>query len=311
MMDYIMKNCPRCNRELAVPDDLRECICMYCGEHFSIEEKISIELSTEERQRLAKAYQNSFERMGELVEDYDKRLASFTRNGYEACFQEYVKLGEEILLPIEQYVTLMQDMEEPIEAEISDKLLSVIEKNISENKGFLQKNSKSMLIDQHRYYLAVYLIPMLGYLKLELSDKLADCIMEAWRKAYPKSEFKKATYEELAAGFLRKGFCFITSAVCDALDKSDACYELTSFREFRDTYLMNSKAGRRLVEEYYEAAPRIVVYYSMQMDSQERYQKLWDQYLQPCLKDIEHGRKIRCRNRYVRMVRKLQQRLPI
>ena len=310
-MDYIRKNCPQCKRELAVPVDLRECICMYCGEHFRIEEKNSIELSAEERQRRVEAYRNSFERIDELVRDYDKRLARFTRNGYEGCFQEYVKLGEEILLPIEQYVASVENREEPIETKITDKLLSVIEKNINENKGFLNKNSKSMLIDQHRYFLAVYLIPMLGYLKLELSDRLADCIMESWRKVYPKSEFKKATYEELAAGFLRKGFCFITTAVCDSLNKSDDCYELTRLREFRDTYLMKGTAGRKLVEEYYQVAPRIVVYLNMQTDRHERYQRLWDQYLQPCLKDIEHGRKIRCKNRYVRMVRKLQQRLPI
>ena len=183
--------------------------------------------------------------------------------------------------------------------------------NIKAEKGILFKKSEGILIDQTRYFLAVYLVPMLLYLKLEISDALVERIMSDWTKKYPKSEFKKADYEELASGFMRKGFCFITSAVCDSLNKPEDCYELERFREFRDHYLMNNKTGKRLVEEYYCIAPRIVAYLNIQPDSEERYRRIWMNYLQPCLKDIESGHRIRCRNRYVRMVRELSGQLPI
>lgn len=310
-MEYIKRNCPKCNKELPIPDDLEECICMYCGEHFSIEEQPNIGGLSAEPGELEASYQVAFEQIGALIEKYDALLLKFTKDGYQSSFLEYVKLGEAILLPVNRYAGLSTEHQSKVIHEISGKLMDTIERNIKAEKGILFKKSEAILIDQTRYFLAVYLIPMLGYLKLEISDALADRIMTDWKKRYPKSEFKKADYEELASGFLRKGFCFITSAVCDSLNKPEDCYELERFREFRDQYLMNSKAGQRLVEEYYSKAPRIVAYLNMQTDREERYRRIWNHFLQPCLKDIESGHKKRCRNRYVRMVRELSGQLPI
>jgi hypothetical protein len=309
-MDYVMLNCPKCKRELPIPSDLKECICMYCGEHFSIEERASLEEVPVETPEMKESYLVAFNRVDELISDYDKLLPRFTREGYPTSFEEYIRLGESILLPINQYARLQKELWDQILGEISGKLMTAIEKNITANKGIITKNSKAVLIDQHRFFLAVYLIPMLGNLKLELSDVLADRIMEDWKKRYPKSEYKKATYEELAVGFMRKGFCFITTAVCDTFHKPEDCYELTRFREFRDSYLMSSEEGSRLVEEYYFVAPRIVTYLNMQPDSEDRYRKIWEKYLRPCLEDIERGHNQRCTKRYVRMVRELNSELP-
>jgi hypothetical protein len=283
---------------------------MYCGEHFRIEEEppvaeVSIDLS-----ELTASYQAAFVRIEELINHYDKLLPKFTSDGYRRSFEEYAILGEDILRPIDQYTRTAEELWNQIPGEISEELMTVIERNIASNKGFLTKQPKSVLIDQHRFFLAVYLIPMLSYLKLEISDALAERIIEDWKKRHPKCEFKKSTYDELASGFIRKGFCFITSAVCDTLNKADDCYELESFRQFRDQYLLSSEAGQRQVEEYYRTAPRIVAYLNMQPDSEERYQKIWKKYLKPCLKDIERGRNKRCRNRYVRMVQVLSSQVP-
>ena len=310
-MDYVMRYCPGCNRELPVPEDLKDCICMYCGEHFSIEEKLVPDYGNEELQAIEETYRKAFERLGELIERYDKLLQGFTREGYQTNFKEYAKLGEDILIPINRYILTSEYPLDTVVAQISERLMSLIEDKLLHNKGVLHKNSKAMLRDQYRFFLAVYLVPMLGYLKLELSDMLADEIMGEWKRRYPKSEFQKASYDELAAGFLRKGFCYITSAVCDTLNKPDDCYELTTFREFRDQYLMANTAGRRLVEEYYETAPRIVTYINMHLDREERYRKLWHQYLEPCLRDLECGKIRSCESRYIRMVRQLKKKMSL
>ncbi len=310
-MDYIMRNCPKCNKELPVPVDLSECICMYCGEHFNTDERPVAEELSEEPGEIEAAYQAALDRIGALIANYEALLHKFTKEGYQPSFLEYVRLGETILLPANRYAGLSTEHHSKVIVEISEKLMRTIEKNIEAEKGVLFKKSEAILIDQNRFFLAVYLVPMLGYLKLEISDALADRIMGDWMKRYPKSEFKKADYEELVSGFMRKGFCFITSAVCDSLNKPEDCYELQKFREFRDHYLMNSEAGQKLVEEYYRTAPRIVTYLNMQMDSEERYRRIWNNFLRPCLMDIESGRKKRCKNRYVRMVRELSSQLPI
>ncbi len=310
-MDYVIKNCPLCKRELPVPDGLKECICMYCGEHFHIDEAMQEQQQEAEgRQELEAAYLEASERIGELVGNHERLLQRFTREGYRTCFEEYAMLGESILLPIQRYARLSDEVRKDVVGAFSLELMATIDKYIKSNTGLLHKNSKAVLIDQYRYFLAVYLVPMIGYLKLEIGDLLADRILEEWKKKYPKCEFKKATYEEMAAGFLRKGFCFITSAVCETLNKPDDCYELERFRDYRDHYLMNREDGRKLVEEYYLVAPRIVAYLNIQPGSEERYRKLWIKYLQPCLKDIEHSRSKRCQKRYVRMVHELNRSMP-
>ena len=54
------------------------------------------------------------------------------------------------------------------------------------------------------------------------------------------------------------GGCFITTAICATLGKRDDCTELTVLREFRDTYMTETKERRELVREYYDIAPRII-----------------------------------------------------
>ena len=56
----------------------------------------------------------------------------------------------------------------------------------------------------------------------------------------------------------KSGGCFITSAVCDSFGKPDDCYELTTFRNFRDNWLSTQPDGKNLIAQYYEIAPKIV-----------------------------------------------------
>ena len=52
--------------------------------------------------------------------------------------------------------------------------------------------------------------------------------------------------------------CFLTSACCQYKGLPDDCYELTTLRQFRDTYLVATEEGKTLVEEYYRIAPSVV-----------------------------------------------------
>ena len=67
---------------------------------------------------------------------------------------------------------------------------------------------------------------------------------------------KQCCFEDIAGGF-RKGFCYITTAVCESQNKPDDCYEPSDAQAFRDGYLMQTE------EEAYRRnngiAPRIVL----------------------------------------------------
>ncbi len=75
------------------------------------------------------------------------------------------------------------------------------------------------------------------------------------------------------------GGCFITSAVCQSFGKPDDCYELTSFRSFRDNWLSKQEDGAGLIKEYYKIAPVIVKNIDSKSNSAEIYNNIWNSYL--------------------------------
>ena len=100
--------------------------------------------------------------------------------------------------------------------------------------------------------------------------------------------------------------CFVTTAVCLSFNKPDDCYELTTFRKFRDGWLINQPDGRNLIAEYYSIAPRIVENINRLSDAAQIYKNIWWEYLSPCLDFIRNGDNISCKNKYVEMIRKLK-----
>ena len=104
------------------------------------------------------------------------------------------------------------------------------------------------------------------------------------------------------------GGCFITTAVCGAFGKPDDCYELTTFRAFRDGWLIEQNDGRALIDEYYAIAPKIVEQIDRLSESAEIYKAVWKNYLSECLALIERGDYERCRQQYVAMVNELRDR---
>ena len=110
------------------------------------------------------------------------------------------------------------------------------------------------------------------------------------------------------SGFKRGKLCFITTAVCESFGKPDDCYELTSFRRFRDEQMLATPEGRALVEEYYDVAPAIVTCIDLSEERKSVYEDIWSEWLAPCLKDIESGRMADCGKRYAQMVRSLKYR---
>lgn len=102
------------------------------------------------------------------------------------------------------------------------------------------------------------------------------------------------------------GLCFITTAVCQELDKPDDCAELTAFRAFRDGYLAAQPDGEALIREYYNIAPGIVTCINTCSDRHASYERIREQYLTPCYEDLLAGRNADCKTRYVQMVRDLE-----
>ena len=126
---------------------------------------------------------------------------------------------------------------------------------------------------------------------------------EGFRKNKQKAKEFRAEAEKYRKYY--KG-CFITTAVCDSLGKSDDCYELTTFRHFRDNWLIHDPEGKLLIEQYYRIAPTIVWNINSSDKATDIYRSIWQQYLEPCLRFIENKDFASCKNLYVTMVSELQ-----
>ncbi len=102
--------------------------------------------------------------------------------------------------------------------------------------------------------------------------------------------------------------CYITTATLTALNKcDDKCYELETFRWYRDNILLKEESdGKALVEEYYKTAPLIVEKINKSPERERVYKHLWEQYLKPCLEAIEKGEYKKVQELYISMVRNLQ-----
>lgn len=100
--------------------------------------------------------------------------------------------------------------------------------------------------------------------------------------------------------------CFITTAVCENFGKSDDCFELTTFRNFRDGWLTAQPDGKSLIAEYYAIAPRIVANINRAANPAKIYDTIREKYLEPCLNFIMCGDNLSCKNKYVEMVTELK-----
>lgn len=97
------------------------------------------------------------------------------------------------------------------------------------------------------------------------------------------------------------GGCYITTATLFSLGKSDErCYELETFRNFRDTYVQ--KNFPELINKYYISAPNIVSQINSLSNNHSIYKKIWNDYLANCLKYIENKENEKATTLYVRMM---------
>jgi len=153
--------------------------------------------------------------------------------------------------------------------------------------------------------MVAYVLPLLGELKTAYASAFCEEIVASWNGKVPDAKITVTTVSEIEDGF-KKNLCYITTAVCQGLNKGDDCYELSLFREYRDNYLLQTEEGKQMVEAYYNVAPTIVKRIHQQNNAVLTFQGIWDMYLKPCTKLIEQAEHEACKNLYYEMVNELE-----
>lgn len=175
-----------------------------------------------------------------------------------------------------------------------------------EEEAALKKRSdKDHFLVDHNSILTVYVLPSLVERGSEACKLLAERIAEKWNEAFTRYTISIGTFSEIDGGFKRK-LCYITTAVCKSLGKSDDCHELKMLRDYRDGYLLSSEGGESIVRTYYNIAPTIVNRINKRKDAGDVYNGIYERYIEPCISLIDEDRKEECKKLYSEMVYSLR-----
>lgn len=243
------------------------------------------------------------EELTALFDEMLDHLNAFRKKSYAKTFEEAFQKHKGTITEIAR---MLSEVSEEEKDALIEELAAIIPDYAYEKIQGKSKSQKERLSVDYNMNMAVYVVPMLGYIHDENCDALGKKMVETWNKKHVTTlRLSYATYDEISGGF-KSRLCFITTAVCDSKQKPDDCYELTTLRAYRDDYMMQSEEGRRMVEEYYDVAPGLVQVINMQNNASEIYEDIYKSYLMPCVHLIENKENEACRDLYEEMVRELE-----
>jgi hypothetical protein len=296
-MNFISTTCPHCKKELQIPDSEEKLVCMYCAQLIDVP---SLLAKTDEP--TGKHYARLMSEAESLLSDdlFQCRinLRNLNKNSYAKEFEIYKNLFSPALKAYCLAATENDEAADHFSGILFGRFLKQFEA-----KG-ITKESDVRFFDC-RYSIVAYTIPAILEQKMPSANALADCFLAKWNSHYPQNPLGKATFESIESGF-RKKLCFITTAVCDSLQKDDNCRELTALREFRDGWLAKTPEGRAKIQEYYLFAPIIVQAIERAENKQDVYKDILKYHISPCLNAIEKKQYKKCAEQYEEMILKLE-----
>lgn len=234
----------------------------------------------------------------ELFEEMLGQIKYFKKKTYQDVFESL----------FEKHRSLLSDIQKSYEEDegFIEEAAGIIPDYAKEQLSQLTKRQKEMKMVDYNMCMAAYIVPLLKYSRQEGPSRLAKEMVIRWNKAKMMPlVLKESSYEEIAGGF-RRGFCYITTAICESRHLPDDCRELTILRKYRDEWLLKTEEGRRLVEEYYDMAPALVQCIDMRKDAEKIYESLYEKELSACISLIRSGQYETCKRRYIDMVKRLQ-----
>lgn len=301
-MENITLTCPDCGKEILVPADLESFSCVYCGAKHRMEDLIPRTAPADEADR---AYVEAH--LLDCIRDCPDYYKNFNRKKYEESYVAHREGTRETWEAMDRYVCAQPEQREALLEGFAEEFVAQWEAWQSGQKKVGRKRREFA----DKLTLAWFTVPAIRSLGLSVSEDFPAILREKFVARYPDNVFALATFEEINSGFRKKGFCFVTTAVCEAEGKADDCAELTAFRAFRDGWLAQTEQGRALIAEYYETAPAVVAAMRWGDDEAARCAELHRDWLTPCYEALLRGDNEGCKRLYTGMMRDLQARYPM
>ncbi len=295
-MKYREGRCPKCNEVMQIPEDRDKIICMFCGQEFSVRESADAAMASYEH-----ALEDFRGRVDSLFADADRTVKGFQRTVYAERFESYLAEQRDNLTLMRSMIDVAVDRRRAAQ-EIAQVVVDSAARAMESMKGKIGREATQM---NRNMYMVTFLLPALLYQEKEKYTDLADAICEKWSQTFKNSNIHAADYDTLISGFKRK-LCYITTAVCEGLNKPSDCYELNLLKAYRDNYLTALPGGEAMIAQYYDMAPTIIKRVNKRKDHEDVYRYLYETYIKPCVQLIEQQRNEECREKYEEMVEMLR-----
>ena len=305
--EYRTGKCSQCGEELRVPARLETFSCMFCGAKLTPAELVQELRPLDLEGDPAALMETVCAQIGRCVTEYTGLQRKISRKEYDSAFEAYERDCRGVFEQLDLACRIDPDHSAAYIDRAVHAFLDQVEAGWHSRKEWKVQYKRSLIRDDDKMVIAIFLAPMVDRLRLSVSGDFCQTLQKKWVARHPKSPFYLGTYADISGGF-RKRFklCFITTAVCESEGRPDDCAELTAFRAFRDGYLMDCPDGPDLVARYYDIAPGIVTCIDHCGDRAARYAAIRRQYLGPCYADLLAGRLAACTARYPRMVLDLE-----
>ena len=246
---------------------------------------------------------NYEEKFHSLYNSAEEQLPYFKRNLYEQAFKKYCDTNKQIF---DEINSELEGKDEEIvtsyNSDFAEKFVGIFK---AEYDQISKKGKKSSYVTNHNSPLVIYIFPAIISYSAKWCRPLVEAIVAEWNKNFKETSIGYGTYEDIKSGFKTK-LCYVTTAVCESLNKADDCLELNMLRDYRDNILFNEDGGKEMIEEYYDIAPTIVKRINRSENPSEEYENLYEKYILNCIKDIENKQYDKCRETYTLMVTELK-----
>ncbi len=300
-MDMREGYCPKCGNLLSIPSHLADFSCLYCGARLKPDALLSREAVCSDA---SEADYTLFETSAlHAVVDYPQSLENLSKPLF---FPYYERYCDECRAPFEALQRWVMAKNDTGAEQAALCLMEQLEAWFRQQKGWRFPGRRGEIRDRVKFTIAIFMVPMIYQCAPVIAEAFCTTLRTRWIELHPESPFELVTYEALTEGFSKRRFCFITTAVCESRGLPDDCPMLTEFRRFRDGFLSETSDGRALIREYYDTAPGIVIRINCCENREAIYERLYREYLLPCLQSLHDNNPAACRDRYVAMMRQLQ-----
>lgn len=246
---------------------------------------------------------NHIEKLKSIYENSDAEIEFFKRNTYEFAFEKVYKANLSV------YDELNSELEGQSEEfvnnyvkELAAEFTAIYKKEYDE---IPKKGKKSTFVSNHNTTLVVYVFPTILNYSAKWCKPCVEAIVDKWNEVFTETHIGYASYDQIKGGFKTK-LCYITTAVCESLNKDDNCRELNLLRDYRDNVLANEEGGAELIKEYYNIAPTIVKRINRTENPDAVYNDLYNSFITRCIDNIEHKDYVQCKETYTEMVSELK-----